>query len=165
MALKKGDIAPNFNYKDTEGIEKKLHDLKAKKIVFFFPRAFTSTCTKEVCSIQESYEDLKQAGVSEVFGISTDSEKKQEKFMEEYGVKFLFVSDKKAKISNSYQLTRKKFAGFYKFSGRYTFLINEENVIVEVLNNGIKGQLSKYGNMEKHGIELLDILNINQTQE
>ncbi|MCE7735536.1 MAG: peroxiredoxin [Candidatus Heimdallarchaeota archaeon] len=165
MALNKGDATPNFSYRDAEGIERELHDLKAKKIVFFFPRAFTPTCTKEVCSIQENYEDLKQAGVAEIFGISTDSEKKQFKFMEEFGLKFILVSDKKAKISNSYQLTRKKFGGLYKFSGRYTFLINEENVIEEVLNNGIKGQLSKYGNMEKHGLELIDILNINQTQD
>ena len=165
MALKKGNIAPNFKYINAEGTKKELHDIKGKKIVFFFPRAFTATCTKEVCSIQESYEDLKQGGISEVFGISTDSEEKQEKFMKEYGVKFVFVSDKKARISNSYQLTRKKFGGLYKFSGRYTFLINEENVIEEVLNNGIKGQLSKYGDMEKHGIELVDILNLNTTQD
>lgn len=164
MALKAGDIAPNFRYKDSEGLVIELHDLRAKKIVFFFPRAFTTTCTKEVCSIQESYEDLKQAGVSEIFGISTDSEKKQDKFMKEYGLKFVFVSDKNAKISNLYQLTRKKFAGLYKFSGRYTFLINSENVIEQVLNNGIKGQLSKYGNMEKHGIELIDILNLGNSQ-
>ncbi len=164
MALKKGDTAPNFSYRDAQGLTKELHDIKDKKIVFFFPRAFTSTCTKEVCSIQESYDDLKEAGVSEIFGISTDSEKKQDKFMKEYGVKFVFVSDKKAKISNLYQLTRKKFVGLYKFSGRYTFLINEENVIEHVLNNGIKGQLSKYGDMEKHGIELIDILNISKSQ-
>ena len=165
MALKKGDIAPNFSYKDNTGNMKEFHDVKGKKIVFFFPRAFTATCTKEVCSIQESYEDLKQAGVSEIFGISTDSENKQDRFMKEYNVKFIFVSDKKAKISDSYDLTRKKFAGLYKFSGRYTFVIDENNLIVDVLNNGIKGQLSKYGDMEKHGIELIDILNLNKTSD
>ena len=158
MALKKGDLAPNFTYKDNNGNQQEFHKLSGKKIVFFFPRAFTSVCTKEVCSIQESYQDLKQSGVVEIFGISTDSEKKQAKFLAEYKVEFKFVSDKKAKISDSYGLTRKKFAGLYKFSGRYTFLVNEENMIEEVLNNGISGQLSKYG-MEKHGIELIDILN------
>ncbi|OLS28650.1 MAG: putative peroxiredoxin bcp [Candidatus Heimdallarchaeota archaeon LC_2] len=59
MALKKGDQAPNFTYKDKNGNQQEFHNLTGRKIVFFFPRAFTSTCTKEVCSIQESYDNTK----------------------------------------------------------------------------------------------------------
>lgn len=156
MVLEKGAIAPDFTYVDQDGQSKQLHNVSGKKIVMFFPRAFTTTCTKEVCSVQASYPELKAKGITEVFGISTDSASKQAKFSSSYNLEFLMVDDKGGKIASAYGILFKKFL-LLKLARRFTFIVNDDNVVEEVLRNGMKGQRSKYG-MEKHGEEILELL-------
>jgi len=155
--LKIGDLAPNFEYIDNNETKQELHSLQGKKLVFFFPKAFTSGCTKQSCSLQDSYQDLKQEGIQEVFGISLDSKETLTKFANRYNLEYIFVSDKDKKISKEYGVFRNKL--FFKFADRDSFIIDENNIIISILQNGLSGKKSELG-LHNHGIEVINSLNI-----
>ncbi len=155
MRLKEGDIAPNFEFIDENGERKELHAIEGKKIVFFFPKAFTPGCTKEACSIQDRYEDLKEEGVSIVIGISMDEPKKLEEFKKQYALEYTLVSDKSKEISKKYGVA-KNFL-ITSVSDRDTFVIGEDNKILKIFKNGLRGGKSKVG-LEHHGEEILNLL-------
>ena len=154
MKLNIGDIAPDFEFIDKDGSKKKFHSVKGNKIIFFFPKAFTPGCTRESCSIRDNYEDLKQKGIQEVFGISTDSKEKQDKFINEYNLNFILVEDKSKKISKDYGVLLNVF--IVNVSKRCTFVVNEENKIINATNIGLKGSNTKYG-LKNYGKELLEL--------
>ena len=154
MKKQLGDIAPDFEFVDRNGNGKNFHSVPGKKIVFFFPKAFTPGCTMESCSIRDNYEDLKQNGISEIFGISTDSHEKQESFAEKYNLNFLLVEDQSRKISESYGVLL--HAIILNMSRRYTFVVDDENKIIKVSNIGMAGNNTKYG-LKNYGKELLEL--------
>ena len=73
MSVTIGDKAPSFELYNTQKQLVELDKLRGKKVVLlFFPAAFTSTCTKELCSVRDDlawYNDVNAV----VFGISTDA--------------------------------------------------------------------------------------------
>jgi peroxiredoxin Q/BCP len=158
MVLSSGDPAPDFTYTDRDGRRKDFHQVTGKKIIFFYPKAFTAGCTAEACSIQDSYEDLKQGGITEVFGISLDNNSKQDEFKEQFGLEYILVSDDDGSISKAYGVYKKRLF-LITYSSRFTFIVNEENRIIEVLENGLSGNKSKYG-LDKHGQELLELITL-----
>ncbi len=151
MKLKEGESAPDFMVGKT-----KLHQIPGRKIVFFFPKAFTPGCTKEACAIQDTFEDIKELGINTVIGVSMDDQKTLEKFKESYGLEYTFVSDKQGEISKQYGVY-KNFL-LTKISDRVTFIINEDNKIEKRVELGITGRKSKVG-LENHGKEILQLLN------
>jgi len=73
MSLSIGQKAPDFTLPDQDKKMWSLADFKGKNIVlFFFPGAWTGVCTKEMCTIQENYNDYASVGAVPV-GISVDS--------------------------------------------------------------------------------------------
>lgn len=154
MKLQIGDTAPDFDFIDKDGNTKNFHSIKGTKIVFFFPKAFTPGCTKESCSIRDNYEDLKNKGYSEIFGVSTDSHEKQMKFAKEYDLNFVLVDDKSKKISKEYGVLMS--AVVINVSKRCTFIVDEENKIKEATNIGLSGGHTKYG-LQNYGKELLEL--------
>ena len=157
MKLKVGDLSPNFSYIDHSGNSMKLHDLIGKKVVFFFPKAFTAGCTRQSISMQENYQELKEMGVTEIFGISLDDEKVLDKFCTKYDFKYIMVSDKDKQISRDFGVFRNKL--LVKYADRDTFIINEDNLIEAILHNGVTGASSEMG-LAKHGIEVKQYINI-----
>ncbi len=154
MKLRIGDTAPDFEFIDKDGSKKNLHSVKGKKIIFFFPKAFTPGCTQESCSIRDNYEDLKQTGISEVFGVSTDSKEKQDEFIKAYDLNFILVEDKSKKISKDYGVLLNALV--VNMSKRWTFVIDDENKIVSATNIGMGGKNTKYG-LKNYGKELLEL--------
>jgi peroxiredoxin Q/BCP len=155
VGLNVGDEAPDFTYINNEGTSINLHHIQGKKIVFFFPKAFTRGCTKEAISIQENYQDLKDLGVREVIGISLDSKDKLKKFCTTYNFEYIMQSDKDHEISKSYGVFRNRF--IFKFSDRDTFIINRSNIIEKIMQNGLTGRKSKLG-LHNQGIEIKNYL-------
>ena len=62
---------PNFELKLIDGSKITSSEIK-KTILFFYPKAFTSGCTIEVCDFQSNYNKFKKMGF-QIFGISKDS--------------------------------------------------------------------------------------------
>ena len=73
VKLKVGDKAPDFTLQDAFGKSYHLSSFKGKSpvIVYFYPKAGTSGCTKEACGIRDDWSKFKENNIP-VFGISTD---------------------------------------------------------------------------------------------
>ncbi len=154
MKLQIGDIAPDFEFTDKEGNKRNFHSVEGNKIIFFFPKAFTAGCTRESCSIRDNYKDIKQKGISEVFGVSTDDHEKQERFIKQYNLNFVLVEDKSKNISKDYGVLL--HAVVINVAKRCTFVVDENNKIVEATNIGMTGSHTKYG-LKNYGKELLEL--------
>lgn len=154
MKLQIGDNAPDFSFTDHDGVEKNFHDVKGKKIVFFFPKAFTPGCTQESCSIRDNYEDLKQSGITEVFGVSTDSKEKLKDFAEKYNLNFILVEDKAKQITKEFGVLMQ--AVVVNVAKRVTFVVDDQNKIIDVTNIGMAGKNTKYG-LKDYGKELVEL--------
>ncbi len=71
--LAAGDSAPKFELSDQDNQMVKLEDFRGKKLlVYFYPRADTSGCTKQACSVRDAREELADLGI-DVVGIRQTS--------------------------------------------------------------------------------------------
>jgi len=138
MSLKPGQPAPAFTLYDSAKNKVSLEDLKGKKVVLlFFPLAFTSTCTKELCEVRDNiglYNDLD----AEVFGISVDALQSLAKFKEEQRLNFTLLSDFNKEASRAYDTIYEMFGHNMKgVSKRSAFVIDRQGILqyVEVLDN------------------------------
>jgi peroxiredoxin len=132
MALAKGTKAPDFTLYDSEKKKVSLHDFQGKNVVLlFFPFAFSSVCTKELCSIRDdigNYGDLN----AQILGISVDSLYSLDKFKKEQQLNFPLLSDFNKNISKTYDVLYEVFPS-YEMKGvskRAAFVIDRDGVIV-----------------------------------
>ena len=76
-----GDKAPTFILPNQDGTPVDLAALQGKRVlIYFYPKASTSGCTKQACSVRDRHQDWKDAGIDEVYGISPDPLPKLVKF-------------------------------------------------------------------------------------
>ena len=133
--LKAGDKAPNFEALDQSGNTIKLLDYKGKKLVlFFYPKASTPGCTMEACNLRDNYQTFLAQGY-DVLGVSADSAKRQQNFINKNELPFPLLADEDKTVINDYGLWGlKKFMGReYEGIHRATFVIDENGVIEEVI--------------------------------
>jgi peroxiredoxin Q/BCP len=131
--LKAGDKAPAFNLPDQSGTKVKLSGYNGQKLLlYFYPKADTSGCTKQACSVRDALEDLSAAGVAAV-GISPDPSEKQQKFDAKHGLGFPLLSDPDHKVTEAYGAWGEKSMYGKKYMGvlRSSFLIDEKGKVVE----------------------------------
>ena len=105
-------------------------------VLFFFPKADTTGCTKEATSFSNlinEFEDLNTV----VIGISKDTVEKQIKFKSKYDLKCILGSDVDIKICSKFGVWVEKSMYGKKYMGiqRSTFLINTEQKIQHIWNN------------------------------
>lgn len=132
--LKEGDKALGFTTQDQDGNAVKLEDFRGKKVVlYFYPKDGTPGCTKQACSLRDSYEIFKRNDIA-VLGISTDDEKSHQKFISKYNLPFTLLADTDKKIVNDYGVYGEKSMYGKKYTGtfRKTFLIDETGKIVKI---------------------------------
>ena len=137
--LEIGNDAPDFNLVGTDLQPIKKADFKNKNIVLlFFPLAFTSVCTKEMCMARDDhsmYNDLN----AEVIGISVDSPFVLKKFAEENNLNFKLGSDFSRSVSRDYDtLFSDDFMGLTEFSKRSAFIIDGDGKLrhIEMVEGG-----------------------------
>ena len=133
--LKVGDTAPEINSVDQNGEKITLSQYKGKKVVlYFYPKDMTPGCTAQSCNLTENYDQLQAQGY-EVLGVSCDSVKRHQMFIEKYNLAFSLVSDEDQKVVQDYGVWGlKKFMGReYMGIARTTFIIDENGVIEEVI--------------------------------
>lgn len=130
--LKRGDNAPAFNLMDQDGKPVSLSDFKGKKILlYFYPKANTSGCTKQACSVRDAQSDLQDLGVVSL-GISPDTPDAQRKFDQKHSLAFPLLSDPDHKVAELYGAWGEKKMYGKSFMGivRSSFLIDEVGKIM-----------------------------------
>lgn len=133
--LKPGDKAPAFEAKDEQGNVHKLSDYAGKKlVVFFYPKASTPGCTAEACNLRDNYQTF-QAQNYEILGVSADSAKRQQNFINKYELPFPLLADEDHAVINAFGVWGpKKFMGReYDGIHRTTFVIDENGVLEDVI--------------------------------
>jgi peroxiredoxin Q/BCP len=131
--LKPGDRAPEFDLKDQQGQGVKLADFKGKKVLlFFYPKALTSGCTKQACSVRDARTELMDLGVA-ALGISPDPLDLQKKFDTKHSLGFPLLSDPDHTVAESYGVWGEKYMYGKKYFGiiRSAFLIGEDGAIIQ----------------------------------
>ena len=132
--LKAGDKAPDFKGIDEQGNTIGLSDFQGKKLIlFFYPADNTPGCTAAACSLRDSYEALKDKGF-ELLGVSPDSAKKHQGFINKYAFPFHLLADTEHQVMDAFGVWGpKKFMG-REFDGvhRTTFVIDEQGMIEKV---------------------------------
>jgi peroxiredoxin Q/BCP len=132
--LKEGDTAPQFSVQTNEGKSVSLDDFKGKNVIlYFYPRDNTPGCTKEACAFRDDFAKFKTKGAV-VLGVSTDSVKSHQKFVEKFNLPFPLLADEDKSIANAYGVYgEKKFMGV-KYHGvhRVTFLIGPDGRIKRI---------------------------------
>ena len=133
--LKIGDKAPNFESKDQKGNTVKLSDFSGKKLVlFFYPKASTPGCTMEACNLRDNYQTFLAKGY-EVLGVSADSAKRQQNFINKNELPFALLADEDKSVINAFGVWGpKKFMGReYDGIHRTTFVIDKKGIIEDVI--------------------------------
>lgn len=132
-SLTAGDNAPNFELSDQDNKMVKLEDFRGKKLlVYFYPRADTSGCTKQACSVRDAREELADLGI-DVVGISPDKPSKQKNFDAKHGLGFSLLSDQDNVIAKAYGAWGEKSMYGKKYEGivRSSMLIDEQGKVIE----------------------------------
>ena len=121
-----GDRAPDFSLQSTSGATVKLSELRGKSpvLIAFFPLAFTSTCTAELCEFSESFDQFAGKGVV-VLPVSVDSVPTLKEFKAKYAMKTDLLSDFKREASRAFGVLREDTF----FSERAYFLVDRDGVV------------------------------------
>lgn len=134
--LKIKDKAPDINAPDQNGKVIKLANYKGKKvIIYFYPKDNTPGCTAEACNLRDNYKLLMDKGFI-VLGVSADSEKSHQSFIEKYVLPFPLIADVDKKIINDYGVWGEKqmYGKSYEGILRTTFVISEDGTIEHIFD-------------------------------
>lgn len=138
-----GDKAPSFKLKDQDGKEHSLKDYEGKWIlIYFYPKDNTSGCTKEACSIRDSWQEFRDNNVI-VLGVSKDSVESHKKFEGDHKLPFTLLSDPEREVIKAYEATR----GLA--TARTSYLISPHGTIAHVFSKV---------NTETHAMDVLEEL-------
>ena len=130
-----GDKAPEILGINEKGEEIRLSNYKGKKLVlYFYPKDSTSGCTAQACNLRDNYDALRQDGY-EVVGVSVDSEKSHQKFIEKNSLPFPLIADTDKKLVEQFGVWGEKSMYGRKYMGtfRTTFIINEEGIVERII--------------------------------
>lgn len=138
MTIEPGDAAPDFTLPRAPGETVTLSDLTADRnvVLLFFPLAWSSVCTKELCSLRDDYDAWGELD-AEVVGVSVDSPFALQAWSQEQGFQFPLLSDFNRQVSRAYGAIYDEFFGLEGVSKRAAFVIDRKGVVrhAEVLEN------------------------------
>jgi len=138
MNIAIGQPAPDFTLYDSTKNKISLSDMKGQNVLLlFFPLAFTSTCTAELCSIRDNISFYNNAS-AKVFGISVDSLHTLAKYKADQNLNFTLLSDFNKDVSSLYGSLYEMFGYNMKgVSKRSAFVIDKDGIVryAEVLEN------------------------------
>jgi peroxiredoxin len=133
-----GDTVQDFSLQNTNGNELKLSDhLKdGKGVILFFPLAFSSVCTDEMCYIRDNIK-LYNSLNANILGISVDSFFTLREFKKVNNIPFPLLSDFNKEVSKHFGVLYEDYFGMKGVSKRSAFVLNQDMVVkyVEVLED------------------------------
>lgn len=138
MALEIGQTAPDFTLYDSDKKQITLSELRDNSVLLlFFPLAFTTTCTEELCHVRDNISNYNTAN-AKVFGISVDALHTLAKYKADQQLNFTLLSDFNKEASRAYDSIYEMFGYNMKgVSKRSAFVIDKAGIIryAEVLEN------------------------------
>jgi peroxiredoxin len=138
MQPKPGDLAPDFTLYDSAKNKVTLSEHRGNNVLLlFFPLAFTSVCTAELCSVRDNFK-IYEGFAAKPFGISVDSLYTLAKFKEDQHLNFSLLSDFNKDVSKLYGTLYDDFSfGMHGVSKRSAFIIDKNGIVqyAEVLEN------------------------------
>lgn len=150
--MRAGDVVPDFELPDQDGTRRSLSQLLADGpvVLFFYPAAMTSGCTREACHFRDVAADYRAAGVQRV-GISRDAVAKQKQFADLHGFDYPLLSDADGAVAETFGVARGRLGA--KLGApvkRWTFVIGADRRVVKVIHSEL--------NMQTHADEALTAL-------
>ena len=133
MAIAVGSKAPDFNLKSKTAsglVDVKLSNNFGKKntVVLFFPLAFTSVCTAEMCDVTAGLSAYSQLN-ADVIGISVDSPFAQEAWAQKEKIWITLASDLNKETTKAYGVVFPMLAGVGDTAARAAFVVDKNGVI------------------------------------
>ena len=132
MSLSQGDKAPAFSLAASGGRTVSSAALLGKPyVLYFYPKADTSGCTKEAQAFEAARAQFAARGV-EIVGVSRDPVKALDKFAAKYGLAFPLASDEGGVLTEAYGVWVEKSMYGRKYMGieRSTYLVGGDGVIL-----------------------------------
>jgi peroxiredoxin Q/BCP len=129
-----GDRIPEVLGVDQQGKTVKSSDYRGRKLVLYsYPKANTSGCTAEACSLQAHKAELEALGYA-IVGVSKDKPEAQKKFADAQGLEFPLIADTETTLLQALGCWGEKVACGHRTVGilRTTYLVNEEGVIEKI---------------------------------
>jgi thioredoxin-dependent peroxiredoxin len=144
-----GDKAPDFELPDQDGNPRKLSDLlvNGPVVLFFYPAAMTTGCTKESCHFRDLSAEFAAAG-AQIVGISKDTVDKQQQFATKHSFGYPLLSDTDRSVADAFGVKRGRLS--ITPVQRATFVINADGTIRDVIKSEVK--------MDVHADKALELL-------
>ncbi|HUB65919.1 MAG TPA: peroxiredoxin [Candidatus Methylacidiphilales bacterium] len=125
--LAAGAPAPNLTAVDQNGAPVHFADIYAKGItlVYFYPKAGTSGCTAEACSLRDDYSKLQAQGL-QIIGVSRDTTAAQKNFQDQYKLPFTLVADTDGKVAAAFGVPM--MMGILPLASRQSFIVKDGKI-------------------------------------
>ncbi len=152
MASLEGTKAPEFQLEGSDGTKHALAEYAGTTvIIYFYPRDNTPGCTKEACAFRDLHEELVRKGTV-LLGVSKDSMKSHDKFIRDFGLPFVLLSDPDGVMMAAYGAYGEKMMYGKKTMGtiRSTVIIGPDGTVLKHWQTVKKA--------ETHPAEVLDYL-------
>jgi peroxiredoxin Q/BCP len=150
--MRKGDLVPDFELPDQDGVSRRLSDLltDGPVVLFFYPAAMTAGCTKEACHFRDLAAEFAAAGAQRV-GISRDGVERQKQFAGKHGFDYPLLADTDGAVARLFGVQRANLARRLGVPvKRETFVIGKDSRVVAVISSEL--------NMDRHADEALRAL-------
>ncbi|HKF33155.1 MAG TPA: peroxiredoxin [Jatrophihabitantaceae bacterium] len=146
--MKSNDVVPDFELPDQDGTPRTLTGLLAggPVVLFFYPMAMTTGCTRESCHFRDLATEFAEVGAQRV-GISADTREKQKQFAELHGFDYPLLSDVDGTVARLFGVKRRFGPVPVK---RTTFVIDTGRRVLGVIASEL--------NMDRHADEALALL-------
>ena len=134
--LQEGDVAPDFEAELTNGDKVILSNILSsgdKVILYFYPKDSTPGCTVQACDFRDNFSKLQSAGFR-VLGVSKDSSKSHQKFIDTHELPFELIVDSDTELHQLYGVWREKmnYGKTYMGVSRSTFVIDIDSKLISV---------------------------------
>ena len=141
-----GSKIKNCSIESTNSKKKKLSNYLDKKlIIYFYPKDMTPGCTTESIEFNSNLNKIKRQKYN-IVGVSRDSIKSHEKFIEKYKFKFPLISDPDEKLCKTFDVIKEKSLYGRKYMGvdRSTFILDKKGTIKFLWRNvKVKGHVDE----------------------
>jgi peroxiredoxin Q/BCP len=134
LLLTQGMLAPDFTLLGSDNQNHTLSHYKGKNVIlYFYPKDNSVGCSKEAESFRDHHRSLNKLNTI-VLGISKDSIKSHQKFIDRLQLPFILLSDDHEKVCNLYDVMRNKrlYGENFRRIERSTFIIDKDGIISKI---------------------------------